>query len=54
MQILIANHCSEVGDCHGKVRVRIEGTEGDGYPIGRTTVSTNLDPWEFSQIKSPT
>jgi hypothetical protein len=27
---------------HGRVRERIEGTEGDGNPIGRLTISTNL------------
>lgn len=27
-----------------KVRGRIEGTEGDGNPIGRPTMLTNVDP----------
>ena len=44
MQILTAKHWTEVGDPYGRVRRRIEGTEGDGSPIGRTTVSTNPDP----------
>ena len=42
-----ANHWTEVGASYGRVRGRIEGTEGDGNPIGRPTVSTNLDPWEL-------
>ena len=33
---------------------RIEETEGDGDPIGRPTVSTNLDPWELPETKPPT
>jgi hypothetical protein len=44
MQILTANHWTEVRDPYGGVRGRIERTEGDGNPIGRTTVSTNRDP----------
>ena len=31
-----------------------EGTEGDGNPTGRTTVSTNLDPWELPETEPPT
>ena len=49
MQILTANHWTEVRDPYGRVRGRIEGTEGDGNPIGRPTVSTNLDPWELPE-----
>jgi hypothetical protein len=45
MQILTANHWTENGDPYGRVRGRIEGAEGDGNPIGRPRVSTNLDPW---------
>jgi hypothetical protein len=44
MQILTANQWAEVGDSYGRVRGRIEEAEGDGNPIGRATVSTNLDP----------
>jgi hypothetical protein len=33
---------------------RTRGAEGDGNPIGRTTVSTNLDPLELPEIKPPT
>ena len=47
-----ANHWTEISDHYG--RVRIEGAEGDGNPIGRTTVLTNLDPWELPETKSPT
>ena len=32
----------------------IEGAEGDGNPIGRPTVSTNLNPWELPETKPPT
>jgi hypothetical protein len=37
-----------------RVRGRIEGTEGDGNPIGRQTKSTNLDPWELPHTNPPT
>jgi hypothetical protein len=40
MQILRANYCTEVRDPYGRVMRRIEGGEGDGNPIGRTTIST--------------
>jgi hypothetical protein len=32
---------------YGRVRGRTQGTKRDGNPIGRPTVSTNLDPWEL-------
>ena len=32
----------------------IQETEGDCNPIGRPTVSTNLDPWELPETKPPT
>jgi hypothetical protein len=32
----------------------VEGVEGDGNSIRRTTVSTNLDPWELPETKLPT
>jgi hypothetical protein len=32
----------------------IEGNEGDCNPIGRTTVSTNLDLSELPETKPPT
>ena len=38
---------------YGTVRGRIEGTEGDGNPVGRPTVPTNLDPWEISKSEPP-
>ena len=53
MQILIANHWTEVRDPYGTWG-QIEGAEGDGDPIGRKTVSTNLDPWELPETKPPT
>jgi hypothetical protein len=44
MQILTTKHCAEVRDSYGKVRARIEGAKEDNNPIGRTTLSTNLEP----------
>jgi hypothetical protein len=44
MQILTANHWTEVGDPYGRVMERIDGTERDGNPLGRTTVSSSLEP----------
>ena len=44
----------EIGDHHGKVRGRIEGTEGDGNPKGRPAVSTNLDSWERRETEPST
>jgi hypothetical protein len=41
--MLKANHRTEPGDPYGRVRGRIEGAEGHGNPIGRPTLSTNLD-----------
>jgi hypothetical protein len=43
MQILIANHWSEVRAPYGRVRGRTEGAEEDCNPIGRTTSSTHPD-----------
>jgi hypothetical protein len=54
MKILIANHWIEVGDQYGRVRGRIEGAEGDCNPIGRRTLSTNLDPLELPKTKPKT
>jgi hypothetical protein len=54
MQILTANHRTELGDPYGRVRGRIEETEGDGNPIGRSRVSTNPDPSELPETKPPT
>ena len=53
-QILTAKHWTEVWGSHETVRGRIEDDEGDGDPIGRTTVSTNPDPWELPETKPPT
>ena len=54
MQTLTANHWAGVRDTYGRVRERIEGTEGDCNAIARPTVSTTLDPWEFPETKPPT
>jgi hypothetical protein len=42
MQILTANHQTKFMDSNERARGRTEGDEGDGNPIGRTTISTNL------------
>jgi hypothetical protein len=54
MQILTANHWSEVGDTYGRVRRRIEGAKGDGNPTGRPAVSNNQDPSELPEAKPST
>ena len=43
MQILTANHWTEIGDPNERVRGRTEGAEGGGNPIGRTTATTDPD-----------
>jgi len=54
MQILIANHLTEVTDPYGRVTASFAGAEGDGIPIVKPTVSTNLSLWEFPETKPPT
>jgi hypothetical protein len=54
MQILRSNYWAEVRDPYGRVRERIEGTGGDGNPIGKPIVSTNQDPWVLPETKPPT
>ena len=54
MKILTVKHWAEVGGSYGRIRRRIEGLLGDGNPIGRPTVSTNLDPWELPETEPPT
>jgi hypothetical protein len=51
MQILTANHWIEIGNPYGRVRGRIERAEGDGEPIRRPAVSTNLDHSELPETK---
>jgi hypothetical protein len=51
MQILTAYHWIVVRDPYGRVRGRMEGAEQDCNPIGRTKVSTNLDPSALPQTK---
>jgi hypothetical protein len=53
MQILTTNHWNEVGDPYERVRGRTEGAKGDGNPIGRVTISTNLHPWELPEPEPP-
>ena len=54
MQILTANHWTELADPNGRVRERNEDNEGDGNPIEILTVSTNLNPLELPETKLPT
>ena len=54
IQTLTVKHWTEVRDLYGRVKGMIEGAEKDGNPIGRTTVSTNLDPWELPDTEPPT
>jgi hypothetical protein len=54
MQIFTVKHRTEVGDQYGRVGGRTEGAEGYGNPIGRTTVSANLDPSELPETKPKT
>jgi hypothetical protein len=53
MQILIANYWTDVRNSYGRVSGRIKGAEGNGHPMGRTTVSANLDPSEILESKPP-
>ena len=41
-------------DPYRRVRERTAGAAGNGSPVGRTTISTNSDPWELSETKPPT
>jgi hypothetical protein len=43
MQILTAENSTEVRDPYGRIGRRIKRTEGDDNPIGRPTMSINLD-----------
>jgi hypothetical protein len=49
-----AKHWMEVRDLYGRDGGRTEGAEGNGGPMGRPTVSTNLDPWKLPENKPPT
>jgi hypothetical protein len=49
MQIVTANHWTDIGNPYGKDRVRTEGAEGNDNPIGRPIVSSNTDPWDFPE-----
>jgi hypothetical protein len=52
MQIL-NNHWTEVRDPYGRVRGRTEEAEGNGNPIGKSTMSTKLNLWELPETKAP-
>jgi hypothetical protein len=51
MKTLTTNHWTEVRDPYGRVRGRTKIAERDGNPIGRKTVSNNLDPSELPETK---
>jgi hypothetical protein len=54
MNVLTASFWTESGNPNGWARGRTEETEGDCNPIGRPTVSTNLEHWELPETKLPT
>ena len=54
MQILTANHWTEVRIPYGRVRGRTEEAEWEGNLLGKSTVSNNRDPWELPETKTPT
>jgi hypothetical protein len=54
MQIPTDKQWAEVGDPCERVRERIEGPQGDVNPMGRSTVSINLDPRELLETEPPT
>ena len=41
-------------DSYGRIGERIGGPEEDSNSTGRSTESTNHDPWEFLETESPT
>jgi hypothetical protein len=49
-----AKHWMELGESYGRVRGRIERTEGNRNSTRRPTVSSNLDPWGLSETEPPT
>jgi hypothetical protein len=54
MQIPTDKHWTEVRDSFERVRGKIEGSQGDGNPTGRPTVSPYLDLWELPGTEPPT
>ena len=48
---LTANYWTKVWDPSGRVRGRIEGTEGNGNAIGILTILINLVPWVLPEAK---
>jgi hypothetical protein len=54
MQILTPKLWTEAGNTYGRVRERTERTERNSNPIGRPTVSPNLDLWELSETEPST
>jgi hypothetical protein len=54
MQILRANHWTDIRNPHGRVRERIKGAKEYANSIGRPTVSTNPDPSELQETMAPT
>jgi hypothetical protein len=51
MQILTANHWSNIWNPYGIISRKTEGAEGDGKPIGVSTESTSPDPSELLETK---
>jgi hypothetical protein len=41
---------TKVKDPYGRIRGRIEETEGDCNPTGKSAVSTNLDTWSSQKL----
>lgn len=54
MQIFTLNQWIKARDPSGWTRERLEEVEEEDNPIGRPTVSTNLDFWELSDTDPPT
>jgi hypothetical protein len=54
MQIPTDKYWTELGNPYGKVRGMIEGSQRDGNPIGRPTVSNYQEPWELPETEPPT
>jgi hypothetical protein len=49
--ILTPSHWIEVGDSYGGIRGRIKEAKGEGDPIGRPAVSTNIDSRELLETE---
>ena len=54
MQIITADHWTDFGESYERVSGMFDGAEADVYSLGITTVSTEPEPSEFPDTKSPT